>query len=193
MRKGYDLTFLQRCFHAGCSCWLHADDFDMRVEEFCKGRNTGCKSAAADWDENVIYQWKLLYDLHGNGSLAGCYCRVIEWMNKCISVLICKLKCICTCFIVNISVKDNLCAITLGTFYLDQWCGGRHDDDCFYSVFMCGIGNTLCVVSCGCGNQAFISLFIGKCTDLIVCATYFVGTGALHVLRFQVNLVSCHI
>ena len=114
-------------------------------------------------------------------------------MNEGVAFFFCERKCVCTGLIVYVTVKDNFCAIALGAFYLDQWCGGRHDDDCFYSVFMCGIGNTLCVVSCGCGDQALVSLFIGKCADLIVCATYFVGTGTLHVLRFQVNLVSCHI
>ena len=165
----------------------------MRVQKLGKCGNTCCKSTSSNRYQDIIYQWEFLYDLHGDGSLSGGYCRVVKRMDKGISVLLCKLKRMGTCLIVNISVKDDFRSVALSTLHLDQWRGGRHDNDGFYSVFMCSIGNALCMVSCRCCDQTFVSLFVRKCADLIICATYFICTGALHILRFQVNLVSCHI
>ena len=46
------------------------------------------------------------------------------------------------------------------------------------------------MVSCRCGDQAALLLLLRKGADLVICAAHLISTGILHVLRFEVNLVS---
>ena len=73
-----------------------------------KCRDTCSKSAPSDRYQNVIYKRKFLYDLHGDSSLTGCYCRIVKWMDKGISFFFCKGKCVCAGFVIYVAVKDNL-------------------------------------------------------------------------------------
>ena len=193
VRKRYDLPFLQGCLHTCCACRLNTDDFDVWVQKLRKCRDTCSKSAPSDRYQNVIYKRKFLYDLHGDSSLTGCYCRIVKWMDKGISFFFCKGKCVCAGFVIHVAVKDNLRTVTLGALYLDQWCGSWHDNDCFYSIFMCSISNTLGMISCRCSDQTFVPLFVRKCADLVICATHLICTGTLHILWLQINLISRHI
>ena len=148
MWKCYDLTLFKRCFHTCSSGWLHTDNFDMWIEEFCKRGNTCCKTASADRNKNVIYKRKLLYNFHCNCTLACCNGRIIKRMDKGISLFFCKLQCIGTSFIIDVTFQNNFSTVTLCTFYFDKWCGGRHNDHGFCSEFVCRISHTLCMVSC---------------------------------------------
>ena len=190
VRKGYNLALFQGSFHAGCSGWLNTDNFNVRIEQLGKCGNTCCKSASTDWYQDIVYKRKLLNDLHCDGSLTGCNSRIIKRMDEGIAFFLCQVQCISTGFIVNITVKDYLCAVSFGALYFNKRCGGRHYDHCFHTIFMCGIGNTLCMVSCGSCNQPFASLLIGKSTDLVISSAHLVCACSLHVLRFKKYLVS---
>ena len=192
MRKGNHFPFLKRCFHASCTGRLYTNHFDMGIQKLCKCGNSCSKSAASNRHKNVIYQRKFLYDLHSNGSLTCSYCQIIKGMDKSISFFFCQFQCKCTGFIIYIPMKDHLCPIAFGTLYLDQGCGGWHDDDCFYPIFMCCIGNTLSMVSCRSSDQPFASLFFRQCTDLIISTTHLICSCTLHIFRFKINLISSH-
>ena len=118
--------------------------------------------------------------------------RIIKGMDKSISFFFCQFQCKCTGFIIYIPMKDHLCPIVFGTLYLDQGCGGWHDDDCFYPIFMCCIGNALSMVSCRSSDQPFASLFFRQCTDLIISTTHLICSCTLHIFRFKINLISSH-
>ena len=87
-----NLPFLKRSLHAGCTCRLYTDYFNMRIKKLGKCGYTCCKSASTDWHQNIIYKRKLLYDFHSNRTLAGCYCRIIKRMDKCIPFFLTQLK-----------------------------------------------------------------------------------------------------
>ena len=185
-----NLTFLKRSLHTGCTCWLYTDYFNMRIKKLGKCGYTCCKSASTDWHQNIIYKRKLLNDLHSNGSLAGSNCRIIKRMNKGIALFFSKLQSICTGLIINITMKNNLCAIPFCTLYFNKRCSGRHYDHGLHTVFVCRICHTLCMISSGSCDQTFASLLVGKSTDLIISSTHLICTCSLHVLWFEEDLVS---
>ena len=184
MRKSHNLPLLQRSLHTCCTSRLNTDYFDMWIQKLRKCGNTCCKSASTDRNQNIINKWKLLNDLHCNGTLSCGNCRIIERMDKGISLFLSKFQCMCTCLIIYITMQDNLCTITLCSLNLDQRSCGRHNNHCLHTIFMRSIGNTLCMISGGCCDQTFISLFIGKSADLIIGTTNLICTCTLHILRF---------
>ena len=191
MRKSNDFAFLHGGLHAGCSGRLYTDDLDMRVQKLGKCGNTCCQSASSDRYKDIIYKRKLLYDFHCNGSLSCRNSRIVKRMDKGISFFFCQFQSISTGLIIDISLEDDFCAVALGALYLNKRCGRRHNNDCLCTKLVCCIGNTLCMVSCGCGDQTFSSFFFRKGADLVVCATDFICAGTLHILWFKKNLVSC--
>ena len=64
------------------SCGLHADNLDIGIQKLRQGGNAGGQSASSDRHQNVVHQRKLLYNLHGNGSLAGGNRQIVEGMDK---------------------------------------------------------------------------------------------------------------
>ena len=167
-RKRGNFSLIQRNLQTICSCRFHTDHFDVRVQQFCQCGNTGSQSATADGNQNIINQRKLFDDLHSDGSLSGCYCRIIEGMDKCISMFFCQLISMCACIIVDISIQDNFRTVAFCSLDFDQWCCGRHNDDSLCTVCFCRISHTLRMITCGSGDQTFCSLFFCQCTDLIV-------------------------
>ena len=160
MRKSHNLTLLQRSLHTCCTGRLNTDYFDMWIQKFRKCGNTCCKSASTDRNQDIINKWKLLNDFHCDRTLSCCNCQVIKRMDKCISLFLGKLQCMCTCLIIYIAMQNNLCTIALCSLNLDQRSSCRHNDYCLYSIFMSCISNTLRMISCRCCDQPFISLFI---------------------------------
>ena len=183
-------TLFKRCLHTCRTGRLYTNDFNMRIQKFCKCGYTCCKSASSDWNKNIIYKRKLLYDFHSNRTLAGCYCRIIKRMDKCIPFFLSKFQCISTCLIIYISFQNYVCTVTLGTFYFDQRCCCRHNDHCFCTKFMRSISNTLCMISSRCCDQTFCTLFFCKRADLIVCTANLIGSCTLHVFWLQIYFVS---
>ena len=96
-----------------------------------------------------------------------------------------------TGFIVDVAVKYHLSAVALGALYFHQGGCRRHDDDCFCAVSLRRVGHALGMVSGRSRNQSLCPLFIGQRADLIIGAANLVGSSHLHVLRLQIDLVSC--
>ena len=159
-RQGGHLLILQRNLHTVGACGLHADNLDIRIQKLCQSRHAGGKSAASDGHQNVVHQRQLLYNLHGNSSLAGGYRQIIEGMDKGIAVLLRQLIRILTRLIIHVAVKHDLSAIALGTLHLHQRRGGRHHNDRFYAVGLGRVSHALGVISGGCGNQSLGALFV---------------------------------
>ena len=110
-------------------------------------------------------------------------------MDKGITMLLCKLIGMLTGFIINISVKNNLSTIALGSVDFDKRRCRRHNDNRLYSIALCRIGNTLCMVSCGGCDQSLFPFLFGQGTQLIVSTSELIGTCKLHVFRFQIYLI----
>ncbi len=55
-------------------------------------------------------------------------------MDEGISLLVRKLVCLLARLVIDISVKHDFCAVTLGAVHLDKRSGGRHHDDCLAAV-----------------------------------------------------------
>ena len=106
--------------HTICASRLYTDDFNLRIQQFCKYRYTRCQVRRhrlvpeyilpAEVPERFPLQW-FPDRLQPPGSSKG-------WI-KSISVLFCQLICFCTSLIIYISVQDNFCTITLRTVYFD--------------------------------------------------------------------------
>ena len=182
---------LQGYLHTVGACRLYADHLDIGVQHFGQGRDSGTESASADGNENVIYERKLLYDLHGNGSLSGGHRQIIEGMDKSVTMFLGQSVRMLTGFIVDVAVKYHLSAVALGALYFHQGSRRRHDDDCFCAVSLRRVGHALGMVSGRSRNQSLCPLFIGQRADLIIGAANLVGSSHLHVLRLQIDLVSC--
>ena len=136
--------------------------------------------------QNIIHQRQLLDNFHGNGSLAGCHHRIIKGMDKGIAFFFRQLHGISTGIIVDIPFEHHFRPIRFGALHFDQRRGGRHDDHCLCPVFSGGISDSLGMVSCRCGDQSPVSLFLGQGADLIVGAPDLIGAGKLHVFRLEI-------
>ena len=190
MGKSHHLSLSQGSLHAGCSCRFHTDHLNVWIEKLCQSGDTCCQTAASDRNQDIVHKRKLLDNFHGNGTLTCGNCRIIKRMDKGITLFLSQFQGMGAGLIIYITVKDYLCAIAFGSLNLDQRSSGRHDDHCLHSVFMCRISHTLGMVSCGCCDQSLISLFFRKSADLIISATNLVCSCALHILRFEVNLIA---
>ena len=100
-------------------------------------------------------------------------------MNESIAVFFCQLVCLCAGLIVDITVQYYLCAVTSGTVYLDQRCGGGHYDSCLAAVAFCRISHALGMVACGGGDQTLGTLFIGQSAHLVISTSQLVSSGEL--------------
>ena len=184
-------AILKGCFHTSCTGWLNTDDFDIVLQHLGQCGYACCQTTAANWNKNIIYQWQILNHFHSDCSLSCCYAQIIKWMNKCITMLCCQFISFLTCLIINITVKNHFCTISLCTLYLDQRCGRRHDDNSLYTITLRRIGNPLCMIAGRCRNQTSLSLFLCKRTDCVISASQLVGTCQLHILWFKIYLIAC--
>ena len=133
--------------HAWRSSRLNTYYFNLRIQHFCKCRYTCDQSAATNWCKNIINGWKLLHNFHCNTSLTCYDVQIIKRMHKCTSALLGQFFGIRTGIIIDISVKNHLCAVAFCTIYFDQWCYCWHNDCSLTSEFLCCVCNTLCMVS----------------------------------------------
>ena len=111
-------------------------------------------------------------------------------MDEGIVLLLGKLKSFFRRVIIDIAVKHHLCAEFLCPVDLYKRCCGRHYDHCLYPVHCRRIGHTLCMVACGRGYDTGLLFFIGQSANLVKSPSYLVGSGHLHVLGLQIDLVS---
>ena len=88
--KGYYLALAQGFLHTVSAGRLHSDDFDLGIQQLCKGGYAGAKSAAADGNQNVIHRRQLLDDFHGNGTLSRRYIQIVKRMHEGVTVLFCQ-------------------------------------------------------------------------------------------------------
>ena len=65
----------------------------LRKEEYGQAvdyTNTCCKTASANWNQNIFYQWKFFKDFHRNTCLTCCNVQIIKWMDKSIAFFGCE-------------------------------------------------------------------------------------------------------
>ena len=112
-------------------------------------------------------------------------------MDECISLLLCELQSLFACLVINVPIQNDLCTEIFSTVNFYERSRGGHNDDCFKSVLLCGICDTLRMVSRGSRDYTPIPVLLRHGADFVVSATKFVSARHLHVLRLQVYLVSC--
>ena len=157
---------------------------NFRIKHFGQGGNAGGKSAAAHRDKDGVHCRQFFYNLHGDGALSGCHIQIVKRMYKCISVLFRQFQRLITGLVIDIAVKNHFRAKTLGAVHLQKRGGNRHHDGRRNSELAGGVGHTLGVVSCRCGNKTSLLFFLAQSADLIISAADFVRAGELKVFRF---------
>ena len=113
-------------------------------------------------------------------------------MNECISIFFSQLVSMFTGLIIDISVKHYFCTVAFRSLHFNQRSSCRHNNDSLYSKCFCRICHTLCMVTCGRCDQSFFTLFRRQGTDFIVSTTKLVCTGSLHIFRFKIDFITCH-
>ena len=189
-RKLGDFAVFQGHLHAVRASRFHTDDVDLRIQKLGEGGNAGSETASSDGNQDGIDDRKLLDDFHGDGALSGRDSQIIKGMDEGVAVFRSELKSLLAGIVVDISVENNLRAVALCPFYLDQGRGCRHDNDCLAAVCLCSICDSLCVVARGCGDEPLLTVLFTHRADLIIGAADLVGAGYLHVLRLQIAAVS---
>ena len=141
------MAYLQAGLHGGGALRLHADDYDVGVEQLGQGGYACGQSAAADGDQDYIHVGEVLEDLIRNGALAGGHSKVVEGVNIGQPLLPGQLGSFFSGLIKNFAMKDNPGAIVLGVVYLYQRGGSGHHDGGGHPRRLGGIGQPLGVVA----------------------------------------------
>ena len=111
-------------------------------------------------------------------------------MDESISFFFCQFKGILAGLIIYVSVQDDFSAVSFCTVDLDERCGSRHNDDSLHSICLSGISHALSMIPCGCCYQPALALLTSKRAYFVVSASQLVCAGPLHILRFEIYLIS---
>ena len=187
----FDLSVCERLLHAGGAGSLYAVDLDFGIEAFHGEGDAGDQPAAADRNNNGIESGKLIHEFQTDGPLSGNDSLIVEGVQEGIPLFVAELQRASIGVVIDARNEADLGTVTFGGLDFGNGSAIGQTDDGLDSVFLRSKGDTLCMVSCGCGNQTFSSFFFRKGADLVVCATDFICAGTLHILWFKENLVSC--
>ena len=111
-------------------------------------------------------------------------------MDERVAVLLGKLERALVGIVVDVAREHDLRPQLAGALDLDVGRRLGHDDDGLHAVARRRERDALRVVARACRDKAPRALLVGERRDLVVGAAYLVGTGALQVLRLEVDLIA---
>ena len=166
---------------------LHANHLDPGILQFQTGRDSADQSAAADGTEDGFDVWQILQNFQRDGALSGDDLFVVVGRDDLVVVLLREFFRLGFAFVAAGTNKDDLGAVTSGSFDLDLWRVLGHHYDRFRSQFASGVRDALCMISARVGDDSATALLIRQRCDLVEGTADLEGADRLEVLRFEIQ------
>ena len=103
---------------------------------------------------------KLVFRDSGRKVLTALPIAIVKGVNKCVTLFVTKGQRLVIGIIINSRGEKNLCTVAFGCLDFRDRCSVGKADNCFYSAFLCGEGNTLSVITRRTGHHSPF-LFLG--------------------------------
>ena len=120
--------------------------------------------------------------------MTGDHIFVVKRVDKGVALAFLQFQSLFIGVIIAAFNQTDICAVAFCGLNLGDWCAVRQANQRFDSIFCGSQRNTLCVVSCGAGDDALCLFFFGQHCDFIGGASDLKRSGDLKIFGFQIQL-----